>query len=924
MPATAKRLNIQRRAPGRESKAPDRASRAEKPGEANATRREALTLTSLGAMAALAGCGDTPEQAVPYVREPHGVTPSEARYYATGYMLSGVVQPVLATVREGRPVTLAGNPEHPASRGAADPFTIASILGLYDPERDTAVRRDGRIVPRSDFDRMLHAARARWRAGAKLRILTGASTSPTLHRQVDALKAAYPDVARIHHEPAFPDGPPAGPRLGEARTLISFGADPLGPGPMQTVEAGRWAEQRRRARDAGAVTQLLVAEAEPTLTGARADLRLPAREDRLETLAQAVLGEPSGELSALERSFVDATLRALREGGGQVLAGEALSAPTRRRVEALGDVSPPAAMLDYGEVLPLRTLLTELRAGDVDTLLVLDANPVQTAPGDVDAADLLQRAGEVVHASTHRNETSLFANWFVPLTHPYEAWSDGQAGDGGFVITQPLARPQSDVLAPHVLLERLRHSNEVDGLALVQATWRERLSAPFERAWMRAVHDGAAPGAPMQAGRNAGPQDLTARSDADGDFEILIRPDPGVWDGRFANNIWLQELPRPLSKTVWRNAAQIAPVDAARLGLEDGDMVQVRAGAAFVEAPASIQPGLAPGCVVVTLGFGRRLGDGETGGRGYDAYALRTLGEPWRRRGNLEPLGQKGELVTTQAHHAMEGHDFVRTVAPGGAVEHGRDEGASLHPEWEGGAYEWAMAIDLDLCIGCNACMTACQSENNVAVVGEAEVERGREMHWIRVDRYYDDGDESPDIVFQPVTCMHCEQAPCEMGCPVNATVHSDSGLNLQVYNRCIGTRTCQAYCPYKVRRFNFFDWQAQEPSEPEPRRNPEVTVRSRGVMEKCTYCVQRIEAADIEARNEDRPIADGEVVTACQSACPTDAIIFGDQSKPESAVARAKRDPRAYDLLAELGVRPRTAYLARVSTSAADREDEA
>ncbi|MGJ3231643.1 MAG: 4Fe-4S dicluster domain-containing protein [Oceanicaulis sp.] len=915
MPATGKRLTLQRRTPGEGPDAPG----PEVSAEAGATRREALALSSLGAMAALSACGDPPEQAVPYVREPDGVTPSQARFYATGFMLSGVVQPVLATVREGRPVTLAGNPDHPASRGAADPFTLASILGLYDPERETAVRREGRIVPRGDFERMLIAARARWAAGAKLRILTGASTSPTLHRQIAALQAAYPDAARVEHEPAFPQGAPAGPRLAEARTLISFGADPLGPGPMQTVEAARWADLRRAARGAGEATQLLVAEAEPTLTGARADLRLPAREDRLEALANAVAGGGAGDLSALERSFVEAARRALRQGGAQVLAGDGLPMESRRRIEALGDVTAPATVLDYGEALAFETLLDELAAGEVDTLLVLDANPVQTAPGDVDAADLLQRAGQVIHASTHRNETSLFADWFVPLAHPYESWSDGQAGDGRFVVTQPLARPNADVFAPHEILERLLDQGLVDDLSVVRETWRARLPAPFEPAWMQAVHDGIAPGAPPSPTPNAAQQSRAPQGAGEGAFEILIRPDPGVWDGRFAGNIWLQELPRPLSKTVWRNAAQIAPADAARLELEDGDLVRVAAGEASVEAPVSIQPGLAPGSVVVTLGYGRRLGDGETGGRGYDAYALRTLNAPWRRRGQLEPLGGRADLVTTQHHHAMDGHHFVRTVEPGEAVEHGLDDGASLYPGWEGGEYEWAMAIDLDLCIGCNACMTACQIENNISVVGEEEVDKGREMHWIRVDRYYEGPDENPDIVFQPVTCMHCEQAPCEMGCPVNATVHSDSGLNLQVYNRCIGTRTCQAYCPYKVRRFNFHDYAAREPSQPEPRRNPEVTVRARGVMEKCTYCVQRIQAADIQARIEDRGIEEGEVVTACQAACPTGAIIFGDQSKPQSAVAQAKREPRAYDLLAELGVRPRTSYLARVSTRARD-----
>ncbi|XBQ17342.1 MAG: 4Fe-4S dicluster domain-containing protein [Oceanicaulis sp.] len=911
MSATGKPLPIQRRTPGETPDAP-----APEPSATGASRREALALGSLGAMAALSACGDPPQSAVPYVREPAGVTPSQARRYATGFMISGVVQPVLATVREGRPVTLEGNPDHPASGGAADPFTIASILSLYDPGRATALRRENRIASPADFERMLYGARARWKAGAKLRILTGASTSPTLHRQIEQLQAAYPDAARTEWEPAFPEGPPQAPALAGARSVISLGADPLGPGPLQTCEARRWAQARIAAREAGAVTRLLVAEPEPTLTGARSDLRLPVKAGRLDAVAAALIGE-GGELSSIERSFVDAARAALAAGDAQVLAGDALSPALRDRVEALGDVAPPAPVLDYGETLPVETLLAELEAGEVDTLLIAGANPVYAAPGDLDMAALIGRAGTVIAAGFERDETSLFADWFAPLAHPYESWSDGQAADGTPVICQPLARPGADLFTLHGLLARLAAQGPADDLAIVRETWDAPLGG--QAGWLKAVHDGAvpvsAPPAPALRIRNIAAE----TREEDGEFEIVVTPDPSVWDGRFSANIWLQELPKPLTKTVWRNAARISPADAARLELQDGDMVEITAGAGTLSAPVSIQPGLAAGVIGLTVGYGRKHGAGHGEGRGYDAWRLTERGRPFRLSGSVRPGGGQARIVTTQHHHAMDGHHFVRTVPPGGKVDHGLDHGSSLYPRWTDGDQEWAMTIDLDLCIGCNACMTACQSENNVSVVGEDEVAKGREMHWIRVDRYYEGADENPDIVFQPVPCMHCEQAPCEMGCPVNATVHSPDGLNLQVYNRCIGTRTCQAYCPYKVRRFNFHDWPDREPSDPEPRRNPEVTVRARGVMEKCTYCVQRIQAADIAARREDRAIEPGEIETACQAACPTSAIVFGDQSAPETEVAKNKADARAYDLLAELGVRPRTSYLARVSPRAED-----
>lgn len=916
MPATGRIRTIQRRGPGA-ADAPSAASARERGEATHASRRDLLKFSTLGAMAAAAGCSPPPESAVPYVVEPDGVTPGEARYYASGWMLSGIVQPLLATIREGRPITLAGNPQHPASGGAIDAFTQAAIVSLYDEERETAIRRDGRIVSPQTFEAFAWNARTRFGEGASLRILTPASTSPTLHRQIEALRALYPDVRRAVLEPALPESAPAGPVLSGAPAVISFGADPLGPGPFQVAEARTWGDTRRAAREAGTTTRLMVAEPVPTLTGSRADRRLPTREDRLPALIAALSGEEPGDLSEAERVWLDAARALLAEGEVQVIAGAHLPAELRRAAEALGTVAQSPAGLDWAEADSFETLMAELNAGTVDTLLCLDVNPVYAAPGDVDAAAALDKAGSVIHASPHREETSLFAEWFVPLAHPFETWSDGQAADGTPVICQPLTVPQSDLWAPHELLALFAEPAPPAAHDIVRETWHARLPGEFEASWRQAVHDGLVPhdGGTAGAIEDTGAPRRSSQPSSGG-VEIFFRPDPSAWDGRFTRNIWMQETPKPVSLLVWRNAASIAPSYADELGVEQGDMIAIAAQGRRIEAPVFIQPGQAARTIALTLGYGRKLGGGHDGTRGYDACALQSSAQRWRLTADsVEPTGERVDLVSTQHHHQMDGHDFVRTVTPGESLHDAVDDGPSLYPEWNTGDQAWAMAIDLDLCIGCNACMTACQGENNVPVVGEEQTGMGREMHWIRVDRYYEGPDENPHIHFQPVPCMHCEQAPCEMGCPVNATVHSDDGLNLQIYNRCIGTRTCQAYCPYKVRRFNFYEWRTREPDEPSERRNPEVTVRSRGVMEKCTYCVQRIQAADIAARKDDREIADGEVITACQAACPTGAIIFGDKARPQSAVARAKAQGRNYDLLAELGVRPRTSYLARVKS---------
>jgi molybdopterin-containing oxidoreductase family iron-sulfur binding subunit len=395
-------------------------------------------------------------------------------------------------------------------------------------------------------------------------------------------------------------------------------------------------------------------------------------------------------------------------------------------------------------------------------------------------------------------------------------------------------------------------------------------------------------------------------------LDIVFRPDPTIWDGRFSNVGWLQELPKPLTTLTWSNVVAVSPSLAKRLEIENGDHVEAVIGSRDVVGPAWIMPGQAENTVALFLGYGRRRAGRVGDGLGYDAHNVRPVDQPWLTKGSLRKTGGAETLAVTQLHHRMEGFDFVREVSAEHPTLPKQDAPPSLYPPWPSSKNAWGMVIDLDSCIGCNACVAACTAENNVPVVGKEQVTVGREMHWIRIARYYSGEVESPRSFFQPVPCMQCEQAPCEMGCPVHATTHSPEGVNQMVYNRCIGTRTCSSFCPYKVRRFNFYDYRTPPESPEHAAQNPDVTVRSRGVMEKCTYCTQRIEAAHAAADKENRSLRDGDVVTACQAACPTKAIVFGDINDPDSEVSRLRRDGRHYVLLEELGTRPRTTYLAR------------
>jgi molybdopterin-containing oxidoreductase family iron-sulfur binding subunit len=592
------------------------------------------------------------------------------------------------------------------------------------------------------------------------------------------------------------------------------------------------------------------------------------------------------------------------------------------------------------QLASLKDLAADMDRGLVALLVILGGNPVFTAPTDLDFAARMDKVPLRVHLGLHDDETAERCHWQIPQAHFLEAWSDARAFDGTVTLLQPLIAPlYASAKSAHEVLAAFSAHPERSGYDLLREYWStQALGADFETAWRRALHDGVVAGLPaappLAPAVTVGDWGRAAARPAATGVEIAFRPDPSIHDGRYANNGWLQELPKPLTKLTWDNAALMGPDTARSLGVSidrdslgsHTDVVEIRLGGRNVKAPAWIVPGHPEGSLTLHLGYGRWRAGRVGTGAGFNAYALRTSAAPWRAAGaEVRRTGERYRLACTQDHWSMEGRPLVRSARldeyekePAFAKEMGEEppRDMTLYPPHKYEGHAWGMSIDLNSCVGCNACVAACQSENNIPVVGKDQVARGREMHWIRVDRYYSGDPAKPATLethHQPLPCMHCENAPCEVVCPVAATVHSDEGLNDMVYNRCVGTRYCSNNCPYKVRRFNFFLYQDWDTPTFKLMRNPEVTVRSRGVMEKCTYCVQRINRVRIDARNEGRPIRDGEIKTACQQACPGDAIVFGDVNDPQSRVSRRKAEPRNYGLLAELNTRPRTTYLASV-----------
>jgi molybdopterin-containing oxidoreductase family iron-sulfur binding subunit len=937
-------------------------------------RRDFLRV--MGASIALAGltaCTRQPtEKIVPYVKAPEEMVPGRPLFFATAVTDGGYAKGILVESHEGRPTKIEGNPDHPASLGASDSTTQAAILGLYDPDRSQTVKNLGEIRSWGAFVAAARAALTAQKAlsGTGFRLLTETVTSPTLAAQIRALLAEYPQARWHQYEPTAPDNARAGAqmafgapveaswRLANADVILSLECDFLASGPGSVRLTREFAQRRKPEAGAAKMNRLYVVEGTPSLTGAAADHRLPVRSSEIEGLARAVAAAAgvavSGGAAGPHGAFVASLAKDLQRAGSRalVVAGEsqppavhAIAHAINAHLGAIGTTvafTAPIVAEPAGQTESLRALARDMAAGKVDLLLILGGNPVYDAPVDVGFTAALDRVALRVHAGLYEDETAERCQWHVAMAHPLESWGDARAEGGIATIQQPLIAPLYGGKSVHEVLAAFSAQPERSGYDIVREHWKGALGeSSFEQRWLRAVHDGVVAGTeapPVAVAVGAGAWAAASPAPVRNGLEIVFRADGTVGDGRHANSGWLQELPRPLTKLTWDNAVLMSPRTAERLGVGVGataggtentsagspaDVVEVRYGGRNVRGPAWVLPGQPDDVVTVHLGFGRTRAGRVGNGVGFDAYALRTADAPWFGLGaDVVKTGEQVYLACTQDHWSMEGRAPVRSVSIG---ELERDHHAiaemgekppvelNMYPGYKYEGHAWGMAIDLSSCVGCNACTTACQAENNIPVVGKDQVARGREMHWIRVDRYFEGGVDNPSVHHQPIPCMHCEQAPCEVVCPVAATVHSDEGLNDMVYNRCVGTRYCSNNCPYKVRRFNFYLYQDFDTPSLKLLRNPDVTVRSRGVMEKCTYCVQRIQRVKIDAKNQKRSIRDGEITPACAQACPAQAIVFGDVNDPQSAVSKLKALPRNYGVLEELNTRPRTTYLGQV-----------
>jgi molybdopterin-containing oxidoreductase family iron-sulfur binding subunit len=919
----------------------------------------------------LEACSKPPRgDIVPYVRRPPEVTPGVASSYATSSTRRGHAVGLLVESHEGRPTKIEGHPDHPASLGSAGVREQASIFSLYDPDRAKAFRRG--IEPSTWQDFALQfgpRGKEPWmaRRGEGAALVLEPSASPLRAALVDALLERYPALMVFHHSTselgsdwegsrrAFGKVLDPHYRLENADVVVSLDADPFTEHPMSLALSRAFAERRKAVRPGGSSNRLYAVEGAMSLTGAAAEHRLAVRPSEIGAIAAALLAATAPATLSPEmlgitqrarrflteskhRAWLEATARDLMQHRGRslVLVGERQSAEVHALGYALNAIiGAPGATLHFAHpVLPdaggrsyaLDGLLTGLDAGHVDTLFVLGPNPAYTLPADAEWTRRARKARERVHLSLYENETSGDSTWFVPGSHFLEHWGDGRAYDGTVSFVQPLIEPLHGGKSVDEALAALLGEFEHDARRLLEEHWAGKLPGRSSETTLDEalahglLHDSSSPPVVPAMDWAAIGSALDVTTPASIGIEASIRLDSRLGDGESANTPWLQELAEPLTKIVWGNAALLGVHTAEAHGLVDGDVVELRRGDRRVTLPALVDRGHAEGCVTLSLGHGRRAGGRVAIGVGTDVTPLRSMKTPWLVDDVvLAKTGRREPLVRTQTESDQHDRHLVlrRTLAgwskePDFAREYQKDP-VSILPERLSGSPQWGMAIDLDACIGCSACMIACAVENNIPVVGKENVAIGREMYWIRIDRYYGGSAETPVVAFEPMMCQHCEKAPCEYVCPVNATVHSPDGLNEMVYNRCVGTRFCSNNCPYKVRRFNFFDYNQDVAATVRLGKNPDVTVRARGVMEKCTYCVQRIRRAQIDAEVAKRPLIDGDVTTACEQACPTRAIVFGDVSDPGSRVTKLHADPRTYAVLGDVGTRPRTRYLARI-----------
>ncbi len=923
------------------------------------------------ALAGLASCRRPVQKIVPYVIAPDNLVPGKAQYYATAMPFGLSAFGLLVESHEGRPTKIEGNTLHPSTLGSTSAQMQSMTLSLYDPDRIGSVSLDGVDQSWDDFVKFWRDEFSTYKAasGQGIAILTESHNSPTMASLAKRWKKMFPKAPWVAYESVSDENIYAGlaavtgqeslPNFhyDKADVVLALDSDFLQRDSESVIAARGFADGRRVTSEKDSMNRLYVAESLFTLTGGMADHRLRVASTEIAAFALALAGELKRQgltiagLSSQAMSFAGSKKKWLEvvakdlmksRGKSLVVAGRRQPAAVHSLVvainNALGNIgetvdyhAAPDALFPNRD--GLADLTAKMNAGEISTLIIADGNPVYNAPSDLNFAEALKKVGTVIRLGNSNDETAGAANWVLPMAHFLESWGDTRSTDGTLAITQPLIEPLYDGRSPIEVISLLLGGRETPGYELVRKTLRGVTGKTnFEAHWERTLHDG------LLKNSATDPLALKVKSDAlqnvlkrypgqsnavsNSNLEIVFY-DGNLHDGRFANVGWLQELPDPITKLTWDNAVLMSPATAKRLGVDNTDVVTLKIGAKALDAPVWVMPGQADNSLALAVGYGRVAAGTVGSSVGVDVAALRTMSTFNFASGvTASSTGKNYPLSSSQDHGSMEDRPLIReatlaeyrqspTFAPD-MVE--TPPLASLWNDFKyDTGYQWGMAIDLNVCTGCNACTIACQSENNIAIVGKEQVGKGREMHWMRMDRYFIGEEDDPQMAQQPMACQQCETAPCEQVCPVAATNHDKEGLNVMVYNRCIGTRYYSNNCPYKVRRFNFFNYTKDTPEVTKMAMNPDVTVRSRGVMEKCTYCTQRISGAKLAAKKENRLVADGEIMSACQQACPTKAIVFGNILDPNSEVAKLKAQNRNYEIFAEINTRPRTSYQARL-----------
>jgi len=937
------------------------------------------------ALAGLAGCTKQPDEPIyPYVKQPEDLVLGKSNYFATAHPFPTGGIPLLVKSDAFRPIKVDGNPDHPYNLGSSDVFTQGTLLDLYDPDRSQHALLRGTATEYVDF---FEAYRERLIAGKAdggegIYFLSTSITSPTLQRQWSEAQKAYPKAKLVQYDPAlagtaFASGLNPQFSLESADVIVSLDADFLSgaayPGFHKLVRE----YAARRKNPEGGMNRLYAIESSPTTTGLKAEHRLGLRASEIPAFAAALanavgasgVSAPSYSWTAEQTKYLNALAKDLKANAGKsvVIPGlyqdPSVAALAAAINQALGNagktVTTTGSAVFVDQIADLKSLVADLNAGKVDWLVMLNSNPVYDAPADLNFLSAMLKAKTSVHLGSHVDETGLEAIWHVPAAHYLESWSDVRSYDGTVSIIQPLIEPLYGGHSAHAFFQAMSDEPTLSAYEAVRETHKSAIKGDFDLGWRKALHSGWIDGTATATGGAMGAIAGTkvpapAAKDA---FEIIFRPDPNIYDGRYSNVGWLQELPKPVTNLSWDNAALVSGATLTKLNVEEGDIVELTANGRKVKAPIMVAPGHPDNSATVYLGYGRsaagRVGSGE-GSTGFNAYLIRTSDAPFYTTGSIAKADGKWGLAITKSHYQDKRGKFAGGIGDGnysleaneaetrGVIrqatlsefkanpgfanegeEHPKDEyGTTLFPNWSYKDNAWGMSIDLNSCTGCNACIVSCYAENNIAVVGKQQVRIGRNMQWLRIDTYFEGDLAAPKAYFQPMACQHCENAPCEQVCPVGATVHTPEGINTMVYNRCVGTRYCSNNCPYKVRRFNFLLFSDFETESLKLMRNPDVSVRSRGVMEKCSYCVQRVAEAKIDADKENRPIADGEIVTACQQACPASAITFGNINDKKSRVAKLRASERSYSVLADINTRPRTQYIAAVTNPNPELEE--